>query len=88
MTGDPLTVMHRCREAALEIPGIRLVDDRNDYLRFEAVTRLCRFVDDLECLADPTNKVIHVRSASRIGHSDLGANRRRIEQIRAHLLRK
>jgi uncharacterized protein (DUF1499 family) len=41
-----------------------------------------RFVDDVEFLLDEGKSVIHVRSASRVGHSDLGVNRKRIEAIR------
>lgn len=85
LTGDPSTAMQRCRDAVLAEPGLRLVEEGTGYLRFEAVTRWWRFVDDLECLADPANGVIHVRSASRIGRSDLGTNRRRMERIRRRL---
>ena len=42
-----------------------------------------RFVDDLECRLDAENRVIHVRSASRVGYSDLGVNRKRVERLRA-----
>ena len=42
-----------------------------------------RFVDDVELLADEAAGATHVRSASRIGSSDLGVNRRRIEAVRA-----
>jgi uncharacterized protein (DUF1499 family) len=40
------------------------------------------FVDDVEFYLDETSQVIHVRSASRLGQSDLGVNRQRIEAIR------
>ncbi len=40
------------------------------------------FIDDVQFLADEKAGVIHVRSASRIGYWDLGANRKRIENIR------
>jgi uncharacterized protein (DUF1499 family) len=43
------------------------------------------FVDDVEFLIDDSAKVIHVRSASRLGQSDLGVNRQRIETIRVKL---
>ncbi len=43
------------------------------------------FVDDVEFLLDDSKKVIHVRSASRLGKSDLGINRKRIETIRAKM---
>ena len=42
-----------------------------------------RYVDDVEFLEDPSEGVTHVRSASRLGYSDLGANRSRIENIRS-----
>jgi len=88
MTGDPSSALQRCRDVILEERGIRLVEEGTNYLRFEAVTRWWRFVDDVECLASPTNRLVHVRSASRIGRSDLGTNRRRIERIRDRLARK
>jgi uncharacterized protein (DUF1499 family) len=48
-------------------------------------TRLLKFVDDVEFWFDPANEVIQVRSASRIGRSDLGVNRQRIEALRQRL---
>jgi uncharacterized protein (DUF1499 family) len=41
---------------------------------------LFRFKDDLELLLDQSQ--IHIRSASRAGKSDLGVNRKRVEEIR------
>ena len=46
-------------------------------------TRVFGFVDDVELLIDADEGVAHVRSASRVGHSDLGANRARVERLRA-----
>lgn len=74
--------LDRLRDLVATIPGAALTDTKPGYLRFEFRTRVCRFVDDVEFLADPPAGVIHVRSASRLGYSDLGANRRRIEDIR------
>ncbi len=71
-----------CRDAAMAEPGARLVHESPGYMRFEVATRWLRFIDDLEFLADPGSDRIHVRSSSRIGYSDLGANRRRIDRIR------
>ncbi len=39
------------------------------------------FIDDLECRIDQANHAIHLRSASRVGHSDFGTNRKRVELI-------
>lgn len=55
-----------------------------NYMHIEFTTSLMKFVDDLELLVVPGEK-IHVRSASRVGHSDLGANEKRVEKIRAAL---
>jgi uncharacterized protein (DUF1499 family) len=59
----------------------RIVDLEADYLRAEFRT-LLGFVDDAEFLLDREARVIQVRSASRLGYSDLGKNRRRLEEIR------
>ncbi|MHB8844323.1 MAG: DUF1499 domain-containing protein [Nitrospirota bacterium] len=52
------------------------------YLHAEFTSAVFRFVDDAEFLLDDETSTIHVRSASRVGSSDLGVNRRRIEAIR------
>jgi uncharacterized protein (DUF1499 family) len=44
---------------------------------------LMGFVDDVEFYVDRTNQTVQVRSASRLGESDLGVNRTRIEAIRS-----
>ncbi|QDT40772.1 hypothetical protein Pan241w_08310 [Gimesia alba] len=62
--------------------GCRIVVQNEDYLRAEFRSLCFRFVDDVEFLVDSRQNVIHVRSASRVGYSDLGANRKRIEAIR------
>jgi len=72
----------RLRERIRQLPRTRLVDERPGYLRFVVTTPILRFRDDLELLADDDGKVIHIRSASRLGYSDLGTNRRRVETIR------
>lgn len=70
----------------LAMPEISLVETRPDYVSAQAQTRWMKFVDDLEFWANPARSVIDVRSASRLGRSDLGANRTRIEAIRAAYL--
>lgn len=63
----------------------RVVETREDYLHATARTALLRFVDDVEFRLDRARGLVHVRSASRIGWSDLGANRRRLERLRTEL---
>ena len=66
-------------------PRTRIISQTNDYLYAEYETALMGYVDDVEFWLPPDAKFIHVRSASRLGHSDLGLNRKRIEDIRQRL---
>ena len=52
------------------------------YLHAEFTSRFMHYVDDVEFLYDQAAGLVHVRSASRVGYSDLGVNRKRIESIR------
>jgi len=64
-----------------------IVAEKEDYLHAEAKSLIFRFVDDVEFYFPATEKLIHVRSASRVGHSDLGVNRKRVEEIRSRFAR-
>ncbi len=64
------------------MPRAKLVTKTDDYLHAEFTSLVFRFVDDVEFQVDRRAKLIHCRSASRAGHSDLGVNRRRIEAVR------
>ncbi|NEO77090.1 MAG: DUF1499 domain-containing protein [Moorea sp. SIO4G3] len=63
----------------------QILEEKDNYLYAQFTTPLMGFVDDVEFLLDDSAKVIHVRSASRLGKSDLGVNRKRVEIIRAEL---
>ena len=54
-------------------------------LHAEATSLMFKFVDDIDVILDAKNKLIHIRSASRVGHSDFGVNRKRIEALRVQL---
>jgi uncharacterized protein (DUF1499 family) len=74
--------MARLEEIVRAVPRTKVVRREEDYMHLECSSRLFRFVDDVEFWFDDANKVIHCRSASRKGYSDLGVNRKRVEQIR------
>ncbi len=61
---------------------VSIVTEEPHYIHAECTSAWLRFVDDAEFLFDEPRKVIHVRSASRVGYYDFGVNRGRIEQIR------
>lgn len=67
---------------AAEFPRATLTEEDDNYLRYEFKTFVFRFVDDVELLAVPDEKLIHFRSASRVGKSDLGVNRKRMAKIK------
>ncbi len=60
-----------------------IITEDSSYLYAEFTTKLMGYVDDVEFYADEAAKTLHVRSASRLGKSDLGLNRQRVESIRA-----
>lgn len=63
----------------------RLVEEGERYLRYEFSSFIFRFVDDVEFLIDDKMNRIEFRSASRVGYSDLGVNRRRMEKFRREM---
>lgn len=58
-----------------------------DYIHSVFVSALLRFKDDVELYIDDENELVHFRSASRVGYSDLGANRKRYQAFRKQYLK-
>ena len=65
------------------MPRSKIVAETDDYLHVEFRSRIFRFVDDVEFFIDDAGKTVQFRSASRLGYSDMGVNRKRMEEIRA-----
>ena len=74
------------RERLLNIlrtmPRTTITANTHNYIHAEVRSRTWGFIDDVEFYLDDQNNLIHGRSASRLGHRDLGVNRRRLEKIR------
>lgn len=81
-TGDGPAALGRLKSVVMAQPRARITEEHGGYLRAEFTSLIFRFVDDVEFVLDENAHVIHVRSASRVGHSDLGVNRRRVERLR------
>lgn len=64
------------------VPRTEVVENTDNYIHALSKSRIFKFTDDVEFYFPPNESVIHIRSASRVGDSDLGVNRRRMEQIR------
>ena len=85
LRGDGPATIARLKALVQSDPYARIVDSRADYLYVQYTSRLLKFVDDLEFWFDPAQSVIQVRSSSRLGQSDFGVNRRRVEALREQL---
>lgn len=59
-----------------------IVEESPTYIRSEFTSKLFGFIDDVEFFIDDAKKILHIRSSSRIGYTDFGVNRRRVENIR------
>lgn len=79
---DPEAAWRRLQAVVSAQPRVTLRRNEAGYLHAEFRSRVFGFVDDVQFILDPQNRLIHFRSASRTGYSDLGVNRKRIEAIR------
>jgi len=84
-TSSPTEALAKLKTVIQAMPRTKIVAETDNYLYAEFTSAIMGFVDDVEFSVDEVAKVIHVRSASRLGQSDLGVNRKRVESIRAKL---
>ena len=82
LQGDAVATLSRLAQVIEATAGASIVERKPDYVYAQFTTPLMRYVDDVEFWFDPAANVIQLRSASRLGHGDLGANRTRIERLR------
>jgi uncharacterized protein (DUF1499 family) len=75
------------RMAVPELPRTTITTETENYLHAECRSAFFGFVDDLELHLRASEGLIAIRSAARLGYSDFGVNRQRVEHLRA-LLRK
>ncbi len=79
--GEKPAAMALIQQVVQALPGTRITAQTDDYLHVEFRSKIMGFVDDVAFFF-PDAAVIHMRSASRVGYFDFGANRRRLETIR------
>ncbi len=87
-TGDIDQQFDQLAEILNSIKGITIQNRTKNYLYAECKSSLMGFIDDLEFYWDEKAGLCHVRSASRLGFSDMNVNRRRVEEIRKRLTAK
>lgn len=84
--GTPAQGLDRMVQVIDQMSRGRVVERTDDYLHAEFRSFLFRFVDDVEFLVNPRDHQIEIRSVSRLGYSDLGVNRKRVERLRERFL--
>ena len=86
---EPLQTNKTRNEMSLVLKNLGIkasLADDNMKIHGEYESTLFGFVDDIDIVYSASNPgVLHIRSASRVGHSDMSANRKRVEAIRAAL---
>jgi|TARA_B110000971_G_scaffold133706_1_gene136832 uncharacterized protein (DUF1499 family) len=70
------------RKLVLKLARTKIVNESDSYLHAECRSAIFGFVDDFELYLHPGDEFISIRSAARLGFSDLGVNRKRVEQLR------
>lgn len=86
--GDGETLIEALKTYLEKDSAFSIIEVEAYYLRAEARTRILRFVDDVEFQVRPDSNQVDMRSGSRVGYSDLGKNRRRLEAIRKFLIER
>ncbi|MCW8936328.1 MAG: DUF1499 domain-containing protein [Gammaproteobacteria bacterium] len=70
---------------AIQLTGGTIISNEENYIAATYTSSIFRYVDDFELRIDTESKLIHIRSASRVGHSDMGVNLKRIEAFKTTL---
>jgi len=88
LKGDPYINWPLIQDEIRSMSRWVIITATDNYIHVECKSRIFRFVDDLELYFNSFNGIISIRSASRIGYSDFGANRQRVEVLRGKLRTK
>lgn len=82
-SGDRTMAMNKLKQVISGMDRMDIIERTDAYLYVESTSKIWAFVDDVEFYCPKASPVIHVRSASRIGYSDLGVNKKRVEAVRS-----
>ena len=79
------SVLNEAVKKVLLEMGAEIVTEQDDYIAATFTSHFFSFIDDFEIRLDRENQLVHVRSASRVGHSDFGVNRKRVMKFKVAL---
>ncbi|WP_333877749.1 DUF1499 domain-containing protein [Methylobacter sp.] len=85
ITGNVEAAWAALKKALLSQSRTVITNETGDTLHAQATSLVFRFVDDIDTILDAEAKLIQIRSASRVGYSDFGVNRKRVELLRSQL---
>ncbi len=85
ISGDSTLAWQELRKVIQNHDRMSITHETEDTLHAEAISLVLHFVDDVDAILDAKAGLIHIRSASRVGHSDFGVNRKRVETFRTQL---
>jgi len=85
ISGNPTLAWQELRKALMQHDRMLITHETDTTIHAEATSLVFHFVDDIDAILDAEAGLIHIRSASRMGHSDFGVNRKRIEALRLQL---
>ncbi len=88
LTAPPAEVWQKVQSSVAALPRTKIVIVEGNYLRAECRSAVFGFVDDLELHLRPDEMRIAVRSEARLGYSDFGVNRKRVEALRSEFLQQ
>lgn len=80
-TGDLSEIKDAIKKALETFENYKIITEGENYYHIEFTSKIFRFTDDLELVILEKEQLIHCRSASRIGWSDLGANKARVKKL-------
>lgn len=72
-------------ELTLQEMGGTIISKNTKYLHATFTSPIIRFVDDMELRLDAAKKIVHFRSSSRVGYSDMGMNKKRVAEFRRRM---
>jgi uncharacterized protein (DUF1499 family) len=85
ISGDPELAWQELKKEIEKHARVIITHETEMSLHAEVTTLVMHFVDDIDAILDAEAGLIHIRSASRRGHSDFGVNRKRLETLRTQL---
>ncbi|HWH75931.1 MAG TPA: DUF1499 domain-containing protein [Candidatus Binatus sp.] len=88
LTVPAIDAWRAMRVTVENLPRTKIITVSDDYLYAECSSAVFGFVDDLELHLRPAQNSVAVRSASRLGKSDFGVNRKRVEKLRGLLAKQ